>query len=102
MTASPDWITGAEIRSRTGWNAQQLRRRVAVGKFPQKVDFDRWNRAEVEARLAGKLSPDGATGSCQDQEGGWKVDPDAIRLAHIELTRRAKEAARQYRRSRKA
>lgn len=98
MSAPRDWITGAEIRERTGWNAQQLRRRIAAGKFPAKVDFDRWNRAEVEARLAGKWSLDSAPPA---HEGGWTVDPEAIRKAHAEITRRAKEAAAEERRRRR-
>ncbi|MBX3429960.1 MAG: hypothetical protein KF779_10290 [Hyphomonadaceae bacterium] len=95
MSLPTDWITGAEIRERTGWNAQQLRRRIAAGKFPAKVDFDRWNRAEVEARLAGKSISSPPT---QDDEGEWTVDHEAIRKAHAEITRRAQEAAREWRR----
>lgn len=98
MAVPKDWIPGAEIRERTGWNAQQLRRRIAAGKFPAKVDFDRWNRAEVEARLAGKLQPDT---TAQEDEGGWTVDPEAIRLVHAAITRRAKEAAAEERRRRR-
>ncbi|GAM99778.1 hypothetical protein U91I_03433 [alpha proteobacterium U9-1i] len=98
MSGPTDWITGTEIRERTGWNAQQLRRRIAAGEFPTKVDFDRWNRAEVEARLAGKWPLDAAP---KADEGSWTVDPEAIRKAHAEITRRAKEAAAAERRRRR-
>lgn len=78
-----DWITGAEIRERTGWNAQQLRRRIADGKFPAKIDFDRWNRADVESHLSRKTSNE-----------GWTVNEKAIRLAVAGYVRRAEESAR--------
>jgi hypothetical protein len=77
-----DWITGEEIRARTCWNAQQLRRRIAKGKFPAKIDFDRWNRADVESHLSGKT-----------HEEGWTVNEEAIRLALDGLVRRAKISA---------
>jgi predicted DNA-binding transcriptional regulator AlpA len=83
---SADWISGAEVRERTGWNAQQLRRRIAHGKFPAKVDVDRWNRADVEAYLSGKTSNE-----------GWTVNEEAIRLAVAGYVRRAQESARRRR-----
>ncbi|MEQ1820647.1 MAG: hypothetical protein ABL871_18750, partial [Terricaulis sp.] len=84
-----DWITGDEIRARTGWNAQQLRRRIATGKFPAKVDVDRWTRTEVEAQLAGKNPA---------SNQGWTVNEEAIRLALDGLVRRAKVSAATRRR----
>jgi len=80
-----DWITGAEVRARTGWNAQQLRRRINAGKFPPKIDVDRWRRCDVEDHLAGKRSEQTAT--------GWTVNEEAIRLALAGLVRRAKISA---------
>lgn len=85
MSSPTDWITGAEIRERTGWNAQQLRRRIAAGKFPAKVDVDRWIRADVEARLLGKRA------ISADDGGPWVVNEEAIRLALEGLKRRGKE-----------
>src|SRR5690606_23789626 len=82
--ASPDWISGAEIRKRTGWNAQQLRRRIAQGKFPAKIDVDRWNRAAVDSHLRGNVTTN---------NGGWQVNEKAIHLALDGIVRRAKKSA---------
>lgn len=96
MSPPTDWITGAEIRERTGWNATQLRRRIAAGKFPAKVDLDRWVRADVEARLAGKRV------TTEDEGEGWVVNEEAIRAALDGLKRRGKETAARDRLRRQA
>src|SRR5262245_61122051 len=82
---SSDWMSGAEVRERTGWNAGQLRRRIADGKFPAKIDVDRWIRADVEAHLSGKI---------KTSDEGWTVNEKAIRLAVAGYVRRAQESAR--------
>lgn len=46
--------------------------------------FQKWKRQQARAA-----------------EGGWTVDPEAIRTAHAALTRRAKEASTKQRRGRR-